>query len=325
MDIRTVLSQGGGSEEWIWKGGGRVTAAVEVIVGSEPILRHRIAFSSNDSRFHLEGETVFSGASDKLPFYSLEDGTLRIRNGIVPDRAISPDTSVLSGLRDPVAFPELSQLAKLYEDIKIYREWPFGRRPSIRSPQSLDQLDDSLDEEFSNLCLFLRRIERVPSVKESILRALKDLYQGITDFGFRVDENGGTIQLFFKEGDILIPTRRLSDGTLHYVCLLAILCDPDPPSLLCIEEPELGLHPDILPKLADLLIEASERTQLIVTTHSDVLVDAMTECPQAVVVCEKREGQTRMKRLSKTELEPWLEDYRLGELWTSGEIGGNRW
>ena len=111
---------------------------------------------------------------------------------------------------------------------------------------------------------------------------------------------------------------------LRYLCLLAILCDPDPPPLICIEEPELGLHPDILPKLADLLVEASHRTQLIITTHSDILVDAMTERPEVVVVCEKHEGATTMRRLKKDELASWLEKYRLGQLWTKGQIGGTR-
>ena len=71
--------------------------------------------------------------------------------------------------------------------------------------------------------------------------------------------------------------------------------------------------------------EASERCQLIVTTHSDTLVDALTDTPESVVVCEKVQGQTRMKRLDKEELSHWLDKYRLGDLWTSGELGGNRW
>jgi predicted ATPase len=112
---------------------------------------------------------------------------------------------------------------------------------------------------------------------------------------------------------------------LRYLCLLAILCDPEPPPLICLEEPELGLHPDILPKVADLLRAASERTQLIVTTHSDILVDAMTETPEAVVVCSKENGQTVMERLNPTDLCEWLKKYRLGQLWMKGEIGGTRW
>jgi predicted ATPase len=107
--------------------------------------------------------------------------------------------------------------------------------------------------------------------------------------------------------------------------LLAILCHPNPPPLVCIEEPELGLHPDILPTLAELLKEASTRCQLIVTTHSDVLVDAMTDQPESVLICEKGEGGTTLNRLSAAELKPWLEKYRLGELWISGQLGGTRW
>ena len=123
----------------------------------------------------------------------------------------------------------------------------------------------------------------------------------------------------------MIPATRLSDGTLRYLCLLAILCDPDPPPLICIEEPELGLHPDVLPKLADHLLAASRRTQLIVTTHSDVLVDAMSEQPESVVVCEKHHGATAMTRLAADDLQVWLQKYRLGELWIRGELGGTRW
>jgi len=133
------------------------------------------------------------------------------------------------------------------------------------------------------------------------------------------------VQVFFSEGDFTIPATRLSDGTLRYLCLVAILCDPQPPPLVCIEEPELGLHPDILPRLADLLISAAERTQLIVTTHSDILVDALTERPDAVVLCEKHEGHTTLRRLDPAELSQWLEKYRLGQLWTKGQLGGNRW
>ena len=107
--------------------------------------------------------------------------------------------------------------------------------------------------------------------------------------------------------------------------MLAILLDPEPPRFLGIEEPELGLHPDMLPKLADLLVDASSRCQLLVTTHSDILVDALSERPESVVVCEKHDGQTSMRRLDRSDLKVWLEKYSLGELWTSGDLGGVRW
>jgi predicted ATPase len=122
-----------------------------------------------------------------------------------------------------------------------------------------------------------------------------------------------------------ISAARLSDGTLRWMALLTILLHPSPPPLVCLEEPELGLHPDVIRPLAKLLVQASERMQLIVTTHSDALVDELTETPEAVIVCEKEAGSTTLKRLERKGLSRWLKEYTLGELWHKGEIGGTRW
>lgn len=234
-----------------------------------------------------------------------------------------PNQSVLSLLRDPVHFPEITWLADTYERVRIYREWSFGRNSVFRTPQAADMRNAKLEEDCSNLGLFLSKLRKTPKVKAAIIGHLKKLYEGLTDF--EVVAEGGTVQVFFTEGEFSISATRLSDGTLRFLCLLAILCDPEPPPLICIEEPELGLHPDILPTVADLLKEASQRTQLIVTTHSDMLVDAMTDCPESVVVCEKHEGKTEMTRLAASDLAVWLEKYRLGQLWIQGQLGGTRW
>ena len=82
----------------------------------------------------------------------------------------------------------------------------------------------------------------------------------------------------------------------------------------------MGLHPDIIPEVAKLLIEASSRSQIFVTTHSDVLVDALSEVPEAVVVCEKVDGATQLRRLDKESLEPWLRSTGLGSF---GLVGGS--
>ena len=169
----------------------------------------------------------------------------------------------------------------------------------------------------------MNNLRRSPKVKTRLLQALRKLYDGITDFEVIIE--GNTVQVFFQEDNIVVPATRLSDGTLRYLCLLAILCHPSPPPLVCIEEPELGLHPDVLPTISELLLEASERGQFIVTTHSEVLVDALTDHPECLVVCEKHCGQTEMRRLKAGELTDWLKRYSLGDLWLRGEIGGNRW
>ena len=237
--------------------------------------------------------------------------------------SIDHERSILAQRRDPDQYPEVTYLAETLPGIRLYREWCFGRYTACRSPQKADLPNDALEPDASNLGLVLNRLRRDPTVKARVLTALKALYQGIEDYDVQVE--GGTVQVFLHEDGVTIPATRLSDGTLRYLCLLAILCHPSPPPLICIEEPELGLHPDILPTLAALMRETSERCQLIVTTHSDVLVDAMTDVPELVLVCEKHDGATQFRRLSAAELQPWLERYRLGELWTRGEIGGTRW
>jgi predicted ATPase len=339
-DYREVVRRGGGVREWLWKGApeesGRMGWVVANPVGSLP-LRHDLAFQAVGQNFELVQERVEFSQNNVCAetyeiFYLYAQGKALIRvqeRSGASYRPINPisldrDRSILAQRRDPDSYPELAGLASNYERIRIYREWTFGRNAIFRVPQSADQPNDVLAEDFSNLGLFLNRLKtRHPVAARAILEGLTDLYDGLTDFNVLIE--GGTVQVFFTEGEFVIPATRLSDGTLRYLCLLAILCDPNPPPLICIEEPELGLHPDVLPKLADHLLAASLRTQLIVTTHSDVLVDAMSERPESVVVCEKQDGATSMTRLAADELQAWLEKYRLGELWIRGELGGTRW
>ena len=337
-EFRDVTRKGGGVAEWIWKGQPKSPASVEWVVGyreGRKPLRHAVAFHPVAQAFSLDDERVEdsearSACEDDVYFYyryqrgqpavnTLKEGQRRLAKD-----TIEPDRSILAQRRDPETYPELAWLAQNYEKVRIYREWAFGRSAVFREPQKADVRNDTLEEDFSNLGLYLNRLKtRSPAAKKAILAGLKDLYDGITDFDVLIE--GGTVQVFFTEEDFVIPATRLSDGTLRYLCLLAILCDPEPPPLICIEEPELGLHPDILPKVADLLHAASQLTQIIVTTHSDILVDAMTETPECVVVCEKHEGKTEMIRLSPPELKTWLEKYRLGQLWIEGQLGGKRW
>jgi predicted ATPase len=341
-DIRTVIRQGGGVSDWIWKGDPEGVASIDIVTrnphGNMP-LRHVLAFRKENQAFRLvderiENEKSYPKYGNTYFYYNYNDGNPVInvktegRDDKPEQRKLKPETvdtdqSILAQRRDPDTYPEISYLADVYDKIKIYREWYFGGNAVFRVPQKADMRNDRLEEDFSNLGLILNRLRGVPKAKNIILEALSDLYEGLDDFDVKIE--GGTVQVFFTEGDFTIPATRLSDGTLRYLCLLAILCDPAPPPLICIEEPELGLHPDIIPKVAYLLKAASERTQLIVTTHSDILVDAMTDRSDAVLVCEKHDGQTRIRRLDSKKLEEWLKDYRLGELWTRGALGGTRW
>jgi predicted ATPase len=162
-------------------------------------------------------------------------------------------------------------------------------------------------------------------VFERLVDLLRKFYEPVID----VDSEllGTHLRIMIKEDGLSsrTPASRLSDGTLRWLMLLIVLLDPIPPPVICIDEPELGLHPDMISTLADLLRDASTRTQLIVTTHSQSLVSEFSDDPECVCVCEKVDGATRIRRLNKEKLSSWLEDYSLGQLWAKGEIGGNRW
>lgn len=331
------IREGGGVRDWLWKGAkGTPNASIDVVVENPHgphKLRYILSFTAVNQRFEIidekiENESPADGSFSKPYFYyHFNNGRPMLNvNGdkrSLRQEDVNLEKSILSQRRDPDQYPEITFLAQKFGSMKLYREWSFGRYTIPRLPQKADLPNDILEPDASNLGLVLNRLRREPVVKQRLLKALKALYDGIDDYDVQIE--GGTVQVFFQEGGFTVPATRLSDGTLRYLCLLSILCHPSPPPLICIEEPELGLHPDVLPTLADLLKEASERCQLIVTTHSDVLVDAMTDQPESVLVAEKTDGSTQLRRLNATQLKPWLEKYRLGQLWTRGEIGGTRW
>ncbi|WP_338413557.1 AAA family ATPase [uncultured Sphaerotilus sp.] len=331
------ISEGGGVRDWLWKGAEKTpTASIEVVIdnpkGNQNI-RYCLEFTEISQRFQLVDERIENEKpvnGDKAQayfFYHFNNGrpTLNInkKKRLLQIEQIDLNASILSQRRDPEQYPEVTYLAQVLGNIRLYREWSFGRYTMPRVPQKADLANDFLDSEARNLALILNDLQGNPLVKKRVLTALKNLYDGIDDYFVRID--GGTVQVYFQEGKFTVPATRLSDGTLRYLSLLAILCHPKPPRLVCIEEPELGLHPDVIPTLAELLKEASQRCQIIVTTHSDTLIDAMSDRPDAVLVSEKGEGGTKLTRLNPQQLKPWLEKYRLGQLWTRGEIGGTRW
>ena len=345
-DLATPIRTGRGVADWIWHGDPKADSArLEAVVhpAGQEALRYGMEFAERYQGFGVIDERAEPVAPDqygkRTPYFEMS-GTARhtllraADNESIAGRLwgafkqvkypLDISKSVLAQVRDSERYPELTCLAKELERIKLYREWTFGRNNVVRSLQKTDLPNANLNEDNANLGLVLNRLSRDYKVRERLVEALRGLYQDVSDFHVNIEFN--TVQVFVQEqgGRVTVPATRLSDGTIRYLSLLAILCDPDPPPLVCIEEPEIGLHPDILPGLAELLLEASELCQLVVTTHSEVLVDALTDHPECVVVCEKEKGRTQLRRLRTPDLKHWLDKYRLGELWSSGEIGGNR-
>jgi predicted ATPase len=250
----------------------------------------------------------------------------------IPATDLDVRKSVLSQYRSPTLYPQLTALSHLFESFRLYRDLYLGADDewSPRQPQPADLPNDYLgeDEDVRNLGLILNKLKTDAQARRLLREYLKAVNPDAEEVNIHIE--GNSTQIFLEEArktgrPYQFPATRLSDGTLRWLCLLAILLHPSPPPLVCFEEPEIGLHPDMLPKLAELLVEASQRMQLIVTTHSDSLVDALSETPESVIVCEKENGATTLKRLDRKQLAQWLKQYTLGQLWSKGLIGGNRW
>ena len=335
--------RGDGIAEWLWKGSdstpiAEIDATVSYPAGEMP-LRHRLRFTMVGQRTELVDEAIETERSGSADFYYRYQNGHPVLNVKTDDERsvagrvlhalrrqdLAIGQSILSQRKDPDHYPEVTYLGNAYAKIKLFREWNFGHNTQPRQPPPTDLATDSLSEDAANLALVLNDLDSRSGLKPSLVEQLREADESIASYSTNVLGTKLELSLNYLGLTAPIPATRLSDGTLRYLCLLAVLCHPEPPPLVCLEEPDLGLHPDLLFKLADLLVQASHRMQLIVTTHSDVLVDALTKVPEAVIVCEKQNGSTKMSRQSAADLAVWLKDYGLGQLWRRGEIGGNRW
>lgn len=340
----TVLETGG-VEEWVWKGLGEIAA--NPITPSIQI-GYRALDGNNVRNYQLEltkniGTYSFAVRSETIWTEIPGDNRRQIYVNRPPDapdsayiyvgtaqmsraKMLDANTSILSQLVDPFNYEELYYLGQKLSKIDLYRDWVFGVDANPRDPQPVGLGGTNLDEDLRNLAQVLKawRDRGQQTVFDRLIELMQKFYEPVKDID--VELVGTHIRVVVKESSgFSTPAIRLSDGTLRWLALVVILLNPSPASVTCIEEPELGLHPDMIPTLADLLRDASARTQLVVTTHSQALVECFSDDPESVCVCEKYGGATRVRRLDREQLSSWLEDYSLGQLWAKGEIGGNRW
>ncbi len=352
-DLAAPIRTGGGFSEWLWKGSEtahpRLRIETSVALSKRKQARYVLELARVGHVFEISEETIeptaaplaakSASASGIADCYRYRDGnwTLWSRTGTHEStesasseatksnapRGANRSTTVFSQIKDIERYPTITLLGSHLSEIQFFRSIDIGRDSKLRGPHRADEPASFLLEDGRNLGVVLSDLLNRPPTKKQILKELQRFYSPVEDITTKVYAN--TVETSFHERGLTrpIPSIRLSDGTLRYLALLTILCHPEPPPLVCIEDPEVGLHPDILPRLADLLIEASQRMQLIVTTHSDILVSALSHVPEAVVVCERDDEGTHLRRLDPAHLEEWLKKYSLGDLWSAGELGGN--
>jgi len=226
----------------------------------------------------------------------------------------------------------LAQVPKMFQEPEVFRSrlasstyyhvLDVGARAPVRQPQPLRPADlPGRDGEDLVSCLFnLRETDR------DRFEAIEDtLRAGFSDFA-RLDfppVAAGTLAMTWRDKNFAHPLfmHQLSEGTLRFLWLVTLLQSPGLTAVTLIDEPEVSLHPELLSLLADLMREASTRTQLIVATHADRLVRFLE--PKEVAVMDLNEdGTAKATWADEFDLDEWLREYTLDEVWRMGRVGG---
>lgn len=236
-----------------------------------------------------------------------------------------PDEQALLGLvGGPFASPIVAGFREMVRGWSMYHDVQTDSRAPLRQ------------------AAVARMVRRVSSDGENLIPVLHTLYTGDREFKRVVDD---AMRAAFSEDyeELVFPPAAdqrvqlrvrwrslrteqsaadLSDGTIRFLLLLAILGKPTPGSVIAIDEPEAGLHPSMLPIVAEHAVSASEQAQVILTTHSPQFLDAFTATPPTTTVTRWEDGETRLGVVDGDELARWLQRYSLGSLYKSGELEG---
>lgn len=341
FDIQEAFKDSG-FEEWLYRGINKqsgvaflqLTAKVPELPGR---IRHQIKLGppvksrapleeliSSDEARNEQATLYFVGSHRSGATLSVPGAGKRRRERNLEEREYDPFQSILSQIRDIGQYPEITRLSNLYANFRIYSEWAFGRNSPLREATPTGRSDTTLSESMNDLALALNGLEKT-AAHEMIRTRLKELKETYLDYVTRILFGRVGLELVEAPFDLPLPAKRLSDGTLRFLALAAILLQPAPPPLICLEEPELGMHPDMIRMVAEMIVDASAKTQLIITTHSEHLLTALQDDFDALFAFDAGLAGSIVRRFSREEYQAWQQEHTLGELWTSGELGGNRW
>jgi len=264
---------------------------------------------------------VLSGSDEDALFVKMEEATYRDASHV------APKVEHLSGNVPEAMIDRVSAGVGFYvaRNLRSYRVYHFHDTSDLAAMKSFCSVDDNryLREQSDNLAAMLyllqERSAKDFSLIESTIRQVAPFFERFLLAPSR--HNPEKIRLEWKEkgSDAYFNATALSDGTLRFICLATLLLQPDLPSLIILDEPELGLHPAAIQLLAAMLSSASTRTQIIVATQSVTLVNQFE--PKDIWTVEREDGQSVFRRLDEPAIEGWLEDYSLGELWEKNVLG----
>lgn len=205
---------------------------------------------------------------------------------------------------------------------RIYHVHDTDARSALKKPQNSAD-DDYLRSDGKNLVPFLRRLrDQFPKHYEQIRFAVSLAMPTFGDFIFKESHDTLTLRWRERNHDYPFAAHQISDGTLRFICLATLLLQPVElqPSLIIIDEPELGLHPSAIHLLAEMIRSASVHRQVLVATQSAQLVDACAV--EDIAVVERGDDGTTITRPDPERMKAWLSDYTLGQVWNMNVMGG---
>lgn len=270
---------------------------------------------SYDVRFEPTGLDSLFCAREKV---SVGDAVIFDKHGL--DESLNFD--------DEPKLSNPSYLSRVPELVNNWRTYNVHDTSDSSPMRKIAKIDDNryLRADGSNLTSFLFFLQKRHQASYGLIRrTIQKVAPFFLDFVLEPHQlDPDSIKLEWKHNntDRYFNARSLSDGTLRFIALATLFLQPTEhrPSLMLVDEPELGLHPYAIGLLASMIQQAAVDTQVIVSTQSPLLLDYFE--PEDVLVADCVDGATRLERLNSQRLEKWLEDYSLGQLWEKNEIGG---
>lgn len=212
------------------------------------------------------------------------------------------------------------------DSIKSWQLYHFHDTSDTSKIKKLQSIGDQMffRPDGSNLAAYLFWLKKKHELHyKKIVDTIRLVAPFFEDFSLRPwPGNEEQIKLEWKEksSDQYFDGNSLSDGTLRFICLTTLFTQPDFPATIILDEPELGLHPYAIQILAGMIKSASKKTQVIISTQSVTLLNQFE--PEDIIVVEREDEQTVFKRPTPAEIENWLDDYAIGELWEKNKLGG---
>ena len=232
---------------------------------------------------------------------------------------------VLRQISDPDRYYPHFTLKKAIESIAVYDYFDTTLKSKIRQPRDWN-IETKLVSNGENLTIILQQLKNKYALDyEKIEKSIKDINPYFKDIGFDFFANKIFLVLREKKLSKSVSISHISDGTLRFLILLAIFFNPERGKLISLDEPETGLHPDMISSLSEWMKNSARNSQVIIATHSPLLLNNF-DLEDLLIFEKDNNNQTIVETKNEEDFEEWVDkNFSVGQLWLKGLLGGKRW